>query len=146
MRGRATSMAAVKGNKVVIVRIRIGCSRVSGWTLGPSSEKMVPSEAGRAKGPKFPRRLKVSDNKMIAVRAVPPGIAVAFQEHRVLRRLRRHLKLFVAGDPVPGLYLVEAGHLRVVRGGGSRSFVLHYEGPGGMLGETAFFLGRLAAY
>jgi CRP/FNR family transcriptional regulator len=70
----------------------------------------------------------------------PPGVTAAFVQYGVSRRLRRGMALFRAGAPVPGLHLVESGHLRIVRGG-QRSVVLHHEGPGGMLGETALFGG-----
>jgi CRP/FNR family cyclic AMP-dependent transcriptional regulator len=62
----------------------------------------------------------------------------AFAQHGIPRRLRRGGRLFQAGDAVRGLHLVESGHLRIVVGG-ARPTVLHHEGPGGLLGETALF-------
>jgi CRP/FNR family cyclic AMP-dependent transcriptional regulator len=72
--------------------------------------------------------------------ALPAGVADAFARHGTPRRLRRGGRLFEAGDPVKGLHLVESGHLRIVVGG-NRPMVLHHEGPGGILGETALFGG-----
>lgn len=70
----------------------------------------------------------------------PEAIIAAFRQRGVVRRLARDARLFSAGEAVAGLHLVESGHLRIVRGG-ARSVVLHHEGPGGMLGETALFGG-----
>ncbi len=70
----------------------------------------------------------------------PDGVLAAFARHGVSRRLRRGGVLFRAGTSAGGLHLVEAGHLRIVRGS-DRAVVLHHEGPGGMLGETALFGG-----
>ena len=72
---------------------------------------------------------------------LPDAIAEAFDRHGVELRLRRNQRLFRAGEDPAGLHLVIAGHLRIVRGSG-RAVVVHHEGPGGMLGETAL-LGEL---
>ena len=72
--------------------------------------------------------------------ARPAGVTTAFDHHGIARRLQRGARLFSTGDPVPGLHLVESGHLRIVVGG-AKPVVVHYEGPGGMLGETALFGG-----
>lgn len=72
--------------------------------------------------------------------SLPEPIGRVFAEQGIARRLRRHGRLFTAGDAVAGIHLVTAGHLRIVRGG-PRSVVLHHERPGGMLGETALFGG-----
>jgi CRP/FNR family transcriptional regulator len=73
--------------------------------------------------------------------AMPPeAITSAFRQQGRACRLRRGARLFAAGESVGGLHLVESGHLRIVLGG-IRAVVLHYEGPGGMLGETALFGG-----
>ena len=69
---------------------------------------------------------------------LPDAIREAFDRHGVSRTLRRHQRLFRAGAPVTGLHLVVEGHLRIVRGSG-RAVVVHHEGPGGTLGETALF-------
>ncbi len=71
---------------------------------------------------------------------IPEQVRAAFEHDGLAKRLRRGAALFRAGSVPAGLYLVERGHLRIVRGG-SRPVVLHYEGPGGMLGETALFGG-----
>lgn len=71
---------------------------------------------------------------------LPEGVRRCFDDHATTKRLRRGGRLFQAGDPVRGLYLVESGHLRIVVGG-ARATVLHHEGPGGLLGETALFGG-----
>lgn len=70
----------------------------------------------------------------------PEAISAAFRHQGQRRSLKRDARLFSAGEPVNGLHLVESGHLRIVRGS-VRAVVLHHEGPGGMLGETALFGG-----
>lgn len=72
--------------------------------------------------------------------ALPTGVADAFARHGTERRLRRGERVFRAGTPVAGLHLVTSGHLRIVRGA-PRAVVVHHEGPGGLLGETALFGG-----
>lgn len=70
----------------------------------------------------------------------PDRLRAAFEQHGIRREYRRGATLFRVGSAPAGLHLVERGHIRIVRGR-SRPVVLHYEGPGGMLGETALFGG-----
>ena len=51
------------------------------------------------------------------------------------RRYAPNRVLYHAGDAADGLYLILSGRVRVSRQTGSRSRVLHDEGPGGVLGE-----------
>jgi len=88
--------------------------------------------------PKFPKDIQAVAAPVTPAR--PSGVTEAFSRHGIVRRLRRGSRLFSAGDPVAGLHLVESGHLRIVVGG-AKPMVLHYEGLGGMLGETALFGG-----
>jgi CRP/FNR family transcriptional regulator len=69
---------------------------------------------------------------------LPAGVAGAFARLGSDRRLRRGGVVFRAGSAVPGLHLVVSGHLRILRGT-PRAVVVHHEGPGGLLGETALF-------
>lgn len=71
---------------------------------------------------------------------LPPGVAEAFARHGTSRRLRRGGVVFRADTQAAGLHLVVSGHLRILRGS-PRAVVVHHEGPGGLLGETAFFGG-----
>lgn len=48
-------------------------------------------------------------------------------------------RLFASGDVVPGLHVIVAGAVRVVRESDGRAVVVHREGPGGVLGEVALF-------
>lgn len=76
----------------------------------------------------------------VATPTHPAAVAAAFDRHGVRCELRRGGRLFAAGAPATGIHLVVSGHLRILRGG-DRTVVLHHEGPGGMLGETAVFGG-----
>lgn len=48
-------------------------------------------------------------------------------------------QLFAAGTTVRGLHLIVAGSVRILRGSGNRSLVVHREAAGGVLGEVALF-------
>ena len=74
--------------------------------------------------------------------SLPDGVASAFSTHGARRQLHRNDLLFSAGDAVTGLYLVISGRMRIVLGT-TRSLVLHEEGPGGLMGETALFGGTV---
>lgn len=87
---------------------------------------------------KFPKAAVPGNGTVTVTR--PDSVSAAFATHGIVRQLRRGVRLFSTGDPVPGLHLVDSGHLRIVVGG-AKPVVVHYEGPGGMLGETALFGG-----
>ena len=55
------------------------------------------------------------------------------------RRLRAGATLFRAGTEAAGIWLVESGSVRVVRGRHGRPHVVHWEGADGALGEAAVF-------
>lgn len=48
-------------------------------------------------------------------------------------------RLFAAGQRVLGIHVVLEGAVRILREGEGRAIVVHREGPGGLLGEVAFF-------
>ena len=58
-----------------------------------------------------------------------------------VRRYSRGQVLWTAGTEVDYLAVVIDGRIRVVREGRGRQLVVHTEGPGGTLGEVAFFTG-----
>ena len=57
------------------------------------------------------------------------------------RRYGRGEVLFPAGAPARGLFVIQDGEVKVVRGRGGRQHVVHVEGPGGTLGEVPLLLG-----
>lgn len=61
--------------------------------------------------------------------------------HSTERRYGPGEVIFTAGSRPAGLLLVLSGRVRVVRGGGDRQHLVHYEGPGGALGEVPVFGG-----
>lgn len=60
------------------------------------------------------------------------------------RRLRRGEVLFLEGEPVRSLFVVERGLIKVYKldPEGRKQVVLHLEGPGRVLAEVALFLDR----
>jgi CRP-like cAMP-binding protein len=50
-------------------------------------------------------------------------------------------RLWSAGDPPKGLFVILAGRVRVVRSRGKRAQLVHVEGPGATLGEVPLFAG-----
>lgn len=73
------------------------------------------------------------------------GISPAAQAEVATRAVERSYeageRIFSAGDPAQGMYVVTRGRVRVVRDAASRRHVLHEEGPGGTLGEVPLFEG-----
>ncbi len=67
-----------------------------------------------------------------------PLLALARSAGREIT-LSADTRLFAAGEPVPGLHLVISGAVRIMRDAPGRRVVVHHEGPGGLLGEVAFF-------
>jgi CRP/FNR family transcriptional regulator len=62
-------------------------------------------------------------------------------QHGLERSFATGETLFRAGDTPWGIFVVLEGRIRVVRGEGSRQFVVHTEGPGGTLADVPFFAG-----
>jgi CRP-like cAMP-binding protein len=69
-----------------------------------------------------------------------PAIALLAQG-AVERRFARGATLFSAGEKSRGLLLLLEGRVRVVRLTGDRSRVVHFEEPGGTLGEVPLYDG-----
>jgi CRP-like cAMP-binding protein len=67
-----------------------------------------------------------------------PALALLAQG-AVERRFARGATLFRAGDKSRGLLLLLEGRVRVVRLTGDRSRVVHFEDPGGTLGEVPLY-------
>jgi CRP-like cAMP-binding protein len=63
------------------------------------------------------------------------------EDRAVTRRYRAGAVLFRVGDEARGLFIIQAGRVRVLRGGRGRPHVVHTEGPGGTLGEVPLFDG-----
>jgi len=59
----------------------------------------------------------------------------------IVRRYPRGRRLWNAGDPPQGLFVILEGHVRVVRAGPRRVQAVHTEGPGATLGEVPLFAG-----
>lgn len=61
-----------------------------------------------------------------------------------VRRLRKGELLFLEGEPVQGLFVVQKGLVKVYKldPEGRKQVVLHVEGPGRVLAEVALFLDR----
>jgi CRP/FNR family transcriptional regulator, dissimilatory nitrate respiration regulator len=74
-------------------------------------------------------------------RDVEPAIIAALAARAVEHRFEADAILFTAGATPPGMYVVLAGQVRVVRGSSGRQHVIHTEGPGGTLGEVPLFAG-----
>ncbi|HEX4354376.1 MAG TPA: cyclic nucleotide-binding domain-containing protein, partial [Polyangiales bacterium] len=56
----------------------------------------------------------------------------------MLQRVARRRRLYAQGESVAGLYVIVAGRLRVVRGGGEgRALTVAYRAAGEVLGEIA---------
>lgn len=70
-----------------------------------------------------------------------PRVARRVAAASVIRRYPRRAVLFRAGDAPAALHFVLTGRVRVARRGDSGSTVLHFEEPGGVLGEIPVFGG-----
>jgi CRP/FNR family transcriptional regulator, dissimilatory nitrate respiration regulator len=73
-------------------------------------------------------------------RVSAPGLRV-IADHSTERQYGEGQVLFTAGSIPPGLLLVIEGRVRVIRGRGDRQHLVHYESPGGALGEVPVFAG-----
>jgi len=74
--------------------------------------------------------------------ALAPEALSRLEQASSQRRLRRGDLLFLEGDPVTHLFVVERGWVKVFKSHpeGRRQLVLHLEGPGSPLAEVAVFL------
>ena len=98
--------------------------------------------ARRAPGKHLPRVLPVDAfTRLPPFRDAPPGVADALARHAVGRAFAASEVIFLAGADAGGLHVVLDGRVRVVRGRGDRQHVVHWEGPGGTLGEVPLFAG-----
>ncbi|MFN4231617.1 Crp/Fnr family transcriptional regulator [Thermus sp.] len=68
----------------------------------------------------------------------------ALEQEAQARRLKRGQVLFLEGEPVRSLFVVERGLIKVYKldPEGRKQVVLHLEGPGRVLAEVALFLDR----
>ncbi|WP_243030773.1 Crp/Fnr family transcriptional regulator [Thermus altitudinis] len=68
----------------------------------------------------------------------------ALEQETRARRLKRGEVLFLEGEPVQSLFVVEKGLIKVYKldPEGRKQVVLHLEGPGRVLAEVALFLDR----
>lgn len=71
----------------------------------------------------------------------PRAAVAALARHGIEMSFAPNSVIFLSGSEPRGWYVVLEGHVRVVRGSGSRQHVVHTEGPGGTLGEVPLFAG-----
>ena len=79
--------------------------------------------------------------KVPALERVPDATLRRIAASAVERRYARETKLFRAGEPADGLYIVLDGRVRVSRESADRIELLHVEDVGGVLGEIPVFGG-----
>jgi CRP/FNR family transcriptional regulator len=75
------------------------------------------------------------------LRAAAPQAIALLARYAVERSFSPDEVIFLAGTEAGGLHVVLSGRVRVVRGRGDRQHVVHWEEPGGTLGEVPLFAG-----
>jgi CRP-like cAMP-binding protein len=76
-----------------------------------------------------------------ALAELPESLVRRLATLLVPRRFPTRAVLYRAGDPASALYLILSGRVRVAREVARADRVLHFEGPGGVLGEIPLFGG-----
>jgi CRP/FNR family transcriptional regulator, dissimilatory nitrate respiration regulator len=79
--------------------------------------------------------------KVPALATLPPATLKRLAAAAIERRVAKNARLYRAGDPANGLYLILEGRVRVSREAATHVELLHTESVGGVLGEIPVFGG-----